>query len=131
MQLAGRRCAICHESIRGILHGEFCEKCGCPIHRTCLPALPVPPREDCCRRCGVALTVGREERQAARRAEVSLLRAMGSQDLVRGLLLVVGGIVIAGFAGIGIVCVPTTLFLAGIVVLSRGLVRVLGRDPDA
>jgi predicted RNA-binding Zn-ribbon protein involved in translation (DUF1610 family) len=51
-QLVGKTCASCQKTISSIVEGEFCPKCGNPVHLHCQPADENAATSGKCNVCG-------------------------------------------------------------------------------
>jgi hypothetical protein len=115
MQLPGKPCAICDQPISGRSDGEFCYRCGVPVHRRCMPAERVEAADRCpvcgADRAAVKTWEGKRDAAAGRSLwadGASLSRhALGLIGL-GGLLFCWSNLVGLVFIGIGV-----AVFLAG------------------
>ncbi len=139
MQIAGRDCALCGEPILGVLDGALCPACCCPVHIRCC-AFVTRPGPSCCPRCGSPSAAGSRERREQQQAQQELGRALGREETLRGLLLVLGGgalLIALLFARIFlpmpcfVFLIPAALIAGGIAGIGRGASRQDTDEPDA
>lgn len=125
--VAGSTCAVCNESILGVLDGYFCPECHAPLHKTCYPTAPPTPHDDRCDECGCPLSRGKKWRTKSRDEKRSVRRALGAKDLRFGCLIFAGGLGLtccctAGlFAPNGRVVIFTGPIIIGLIIFFGGL----------
>ncbi|MFL5340869.1 MAG: hypothetical protein ACJ8F7_12045 [Gemmataceae bacterium] len=137
MQLAGRNCAVCRRVIPGVREGQFCPTCSSPVHHDC--AQRQHRGKDRCKECGAPAAAGRGVQREEEQLRQKLGRSLARQDIYRGLLAIVSGVVlgtmslvlaIAHDIGGPMFIFSLLVVLGGAFMSVRGLRRLKRSNPD-
>src|SRR5436309_2821614 len=131
MQLAGRKCGVCNGEISGVREGRFCGQCSSPVHTRC--SYDEVTDRSRCPDCGSPRVTGREVRAEEETVRRNIVRVLARQDIIRGAVAIVAGVVLAIMAfilalatdfGLWLLGTAALIAFAGAGIAARGVFRM-------